>query len=85
MRAPLFCRAQCFEFATHHSLPGQIVSAGRESWCAVGLGVLEVELVRELVRHQVCAIGGIGRSAFRFIPCQHHRSELQNGVTETEG
>ena len=63
-RSRLVCFPQCFEFPTHHSCPGQVLCASGKRRRAVCARVLEVELMRELVQHQISAVGRIGGAAF---------------------
>ena len=39
--------------------------------------------MRELVQHQISAVGRIGGAAFDFVPCEHERSHSPAGMTKT--
>ena len=50
---------------------------------AVAALVLEIQLVRELVEHEVLAIGWLGRAVANRVPRQHQSAESFGGVAES--
>src|SRR3954462_6071898 len=73
---------QRVELRAHHPRPRPIIVMTLQRRRAVAAAVLEIELVRELVQHQVHAIVRLRRAAMDCIPGENERAESLAGVTE---
>src|SRR6266550_3444082 len=78
-----FCPSKFIELRTHHSRPRQVLGVSVEGWCAIGVPVLEIELMRELVKYDVLPIGWVGSSGTGSIPCEHERAQTPRSVTKS--
>ena len=73
---------QRFELPAHHARPRRILGPRRERWRSVRGVVLEVELVRKLVQHEIPAVRRIHRSSLRRVPGENNRSQPVLRVAE---
>lgn len=81
-RTDSFSVAQRVEFRAHHPRPREVFSVRLERGGAIGIPVLEIELVRELVEDDVLAVGRIGCAAPSRIPRQYKRAQTTARVAE---
>lgn len=77
-----FRSPQRIELRTHYSRPRQILRMSRQVGRAVGRSIFEIELMRELMQHEIFAIGWIARAVSHRIPCEYESAKLARGVTE---
>jgi hypothetical protein len=73
---------QGLELLAEHLCPRPNLRAAVEHRRAVGAAILEVELMRELVQHEVVTIVRVRRAGLRFVPRQHDRPQVPLRVTE---
>ena len=77
-----YALAQPIELRRHYASPRLVLGPCIEIRRAVGASVLEVELMRKFMEHDIGSIARIHRTMLRCIPCQNQCAKIVCCVSE---
>ena len=71
---------QSLEFVCHDCRPRQVIRSSLQIRRAVGCAILEIQLMRKFMEHDVHSIRWITRTEHRGIPCNYQGAKIVRGV-----